>query len=426
MMDGSRTVALDAAKASNTDGEATAEAGPRTSAAADAGARAELPPAVRPPAGPAFAASSPPPPAPAPARSGRKRLALLVLAALALGGGGWYGWRWWTEARFLEQTDDAYLAADSARISPRIAGQVAEVLVADNQRVRRGDVLVRLDDRDMRVALRSAEADLAAARADLDALDAQVRLQDSTIASADAESQAQEAQLDFAQAEARRYADLRRTGSGTTQRAEQTAAEVRNREANLARARAAAEAARRRLDVLRADREKAQAAVERAQAAVQRAGLNLSYAVIEAPIAGAVGDRTVRPGQSVQPGTRLMDVVPLGDQLYVVANYKETQLARMSRGEEVRVRVDMLPGVELRGRIDSLAPGSGAQFALLPPENATGNFTKIVQRVPVRIALDLRGVPPDVVERLRPGLSVLATTDTRTGPAGEVRTLVER
>lgn len=420
-MDDARTVTLDAPSTAG-----------RTGAEADGGATAEAPPGGRPPARPEAPVAVPVPsleaasPAPPPARRGRKLLLLLVLAPLAAVGGGWYGWRWWTEARFLEETDDAYLAADSATVSPRIAGQVSEVLVADNRRVRRGDVLVRLDDRDLRVALRSAEADLAAANADLAALDARARLQGSAIASADAEVQAQEARSDFARAEARRYADLRRTGSGTAQRAEQTAAEVRGREADLARAGAAAEAARRQLDVLRADRERAQAVVERDRAAVQRAGLNLSYAVIASPLDGAVGDRTVRPGQSVQPGTRLMDVVPLGADLYVVANYKETQLARMARGEEVRVRVDMLPGVGLHGRIDSLAPGSGARFALLPPENATGNFTKIVQRVPVRIALDLRDVPSEVLERLRPGLSVLATTDTRTRPAGEVRTLVER
>ena len=169
--------------------------------------------------------------------------------------------------------------------------------------------------------------------------------------------------------------------------------------------------------------QRAQAQAERARAALQQAGLNLGYTRITAPVAGAVGDRSLRLGQYVAPGTRVLDIVPMGQDIYAVANFKETQLAHMSAGEEVSMHTDMLPGVELRGRIDSLAPGSGAQFALLPPENATGNFTKVVQRVPVRITISTAGLPPDVLIRLRPGLSVVASVDTRTQPAGPVRTL---
>lgn len=361
--------------------------------------------------------------APPPPRRWGKRLALLAVALLLLLGGGAYGWRWWTTLRFLESTEDAYTAADAVAVSPRVGGQVKEVLVRDNQRVQAGQVVARLDDADLLVAQRVAAADLLSAEADTASLQAQIALLPSAVSQAEADITANEAQVAFAQAEARRYQDLLRTGSGTVQRAQQTDADIKARQAALARSRAALDAARGQEAVLRANLQKAQAVAERARAAVQQAGLNLGYARITAPVAGAVGDRAVRPGQTVAPGTRLLDVVPTGRDMYVVANFKETQLARMSVGEEVELRADMLPGTALRGWVDSLAPGSGATFALLPPENATGNFTKVVQRVPVRIRLDTSGVAADVLERLRPGLSVVASVDTRTQPEGPVRTL---
>ena len=358
-----------------------------------------------------------------PPRRWGKRLALLAVALILLGGGGAYGWRWWTTLRFLEETEDAYTAADAVAVSPRVGGQVKEVLVRDNQRVRAGQVVARLDDADLLVAQRVAAADLLSAEADVAALRAQIALLPSAVSQAEADIAAGDAQVAFAQAEARRYQDLLRTGSGTVQRAQQTDADIKARQAALARSRAALDAARGQEAVLSANLQKAQAQAERARAAVQQAGLNLGYAGITAPVAGAVGDRAVRPGQTVAAGTRLLDVVPTGADLYIVANFKETQLARMSVGEEVEVRADMLPGTVLRGWVDSLAPGSGATFALLPPENATGNFTKVVQRVPVRIRLDTSKTAADVLERLRPGLSVIASVDTRTQPDGPVRTL---
>ncbi len=345
-----------------------------------------------------------------PVRKRPVRRLLLVVAALAvLTGGAWYGWRWWTVGRYLQSTEDAYLGSDSVAVASRLAGYVGEVMVGDNQAVVAGQVLARLDDRDLRVAVQSAAADLAAAEADGAALDAQVKLQASTIAAAAADVTTAESQLRFARDEASRYAELQRTGAGSLQRYQSTQADTGARQASLARAGAAHEGAQQQVEVLGAQRRRAEAAIVRAQAAVSQASLNLSYAQVTAPVDGTTGDRQVRAGQYVQAGQRLLDVVPLGRALYVTANYKETQLACMQPGQAATVEVDAMPGTVLQATVGSLAPGSGATFALLPPENATGNFTKIVQRVPVRILL----ADGPALARLRPGLSVTTVVDTR-------------
>ncbi len=360
-------------------------------------------------------------PAPQPRRS-RKRALLATAALVLLAGAGYFGYGWWTTGRFLEETDDAYVQADMVAVSSRVAGQVAEVPAGDNQRVRKGDVLARLDDRDLQAAQAQARADVAAAEADIQSLQAQLRLQDSTVAAADADIASADASAAYAKFEFTRYTDLVRTGTGSLQRAQQADADIKGRDAAAARARAAAEGARQQATVLHAQLSRAQAALLRARAVADQAALNLSYATITAPVDGAVGDRTVRAGQYVQPATRLLNVVPMDAGLYVIANFKETQLARMGVGEAVRLQVDMLGGEPLLGTVDSLAPGSGSTFALLPPENATGNFTKIVQRVPVRVRL----APDARLAQLRPGLSVTASVDTRTAPPGPLRTLAER
>ena len=357
-----------------------------------------------------------------PARITRKRILIAIAATAALLGAGTYGYGWWTTGRFLEQTDDAYIQADMVAVSSRVAGQVAEVLVGDNQRVRKGDVLAKLDDRDLQAALAQAQADVGSAEADIQSLQAQLHLQGSTIAAADADIASADASAAFAKADFARYSDLVRTGTGSLQRAQQAEADIKGRDAAAARARAAAEGARQQVTVLQAQLGRAHAALLRAKAATSQAALNLSYATITAPTDGAVGDRTVRAGQYVQPATRLLNVVPMDAGLYVIANFKETQLARMGAGEAVHLDVDMLGGAPLQGTVDSFAPGSGATFSLLPPENATGNFTKIVQRVPVRIRLDA----DSRLSQLRPGLSVTASVDTRTAPPGQLRTLSEK
>ena len=352
---------------------------------------------------------------PAPPKRRGKRLMLLAAATLLLAGGGAYGWHWWTTLRFFEETEDAYLAADSVAIGPRIAGQVAEVLAADNQRVEAGQLLARLDDADLLVAQRIAAADVQSAAADIESLQAQITLQSSTVEQAQADVASTQAQVAFSEADAKRYSDLLRTGSGTVQRSQQADADIKQRQAGLARSRAALDLARGQVGVLQVSLQRAEAQSSRAKASLAQAGLNLGYARITAPVAGVVGDRSVRPGQTVAAGTRILDVVPLGQAMYVTANYKETQLRRMMPGQTVTIVADMLPGTPLCGRVDSFAPGSGSTFALLPPENATGNFTKVVQRVTVRITLDPACTPADALDRLRPGLSVLSTVDTRTG-----------
>ena len=356
------------------------------------------------------------PPAPRPPR--RKRAVIAAAALAVLGAAGFYGYGWWTDGRFLISTDDAYIQSDMVAVSARVAGQVGEVLVGDNEQVRKGQVLLRLDDRDLQAALAGDRADVASAQADINALAAQLQAQTATIAAADADVASADAAVVFARAEAARYSDLQRTGSGSLQRSQQADSDIRSREAAALRARAMADGARRQVAVLQAQLGRSQAALLRARATASQAELNLSYGTVTAPIDGVVGDRSVRAGQYVQPGTRMLDVVPMGQGLYVTANFKETQLNRMAAGEAVRIDIDMLGGNPLRGVVDSLAPGSGSTFALLPPENATGNFTKIVQRVPVRVRL----LPDDRLAFLRPGLSVTASVDMRTAPQAQPNT----
>ena len=336
-----------------------------------------------------------------------------LLAAAALGVGGY---RWWEANRFLVSTDDAYLQSDSVTVSPQVAGTIAALDVTDNQPVRAGQVLARIDDRPFRAALAKADADVASARAKLTNIGAEIAEQVANVATSRAVIAADRAAIGFAEADATRYARLSRTGFGTVQTAERTAANLSESEAKLTGDQAALTAAERQIGVLASDRQMAEAALQGAQAEQQTAKLNLSYTVITAPFDGVVGDRGVRLGAYVSPGTPLLQVVPMGSQIYLTANFKETQVGRMEPGQPVTLSVDTFPGREFRGTVESLSPGSGSQFALLPPENATGNFTKIVQRVPVKIALAADG---PMVNALRPGLSVEATVNTAPAPAGE-------
>jgi membrane fusion protein (multidrug efflux system) len=330
-------------------------------------------------------------------RQRRKRL-LMILAAVVLVAGAVYGAYWYAVGRHFESTNDAYLGADSVTIAPKVAGYVTEVAVGDNQQVKAGDVLVRIDPRDYQTALASATADLENARATAANIDAQLKEQQATIAQA-------QAAVDFSQQEFSRYSELARSGAGSAQRQQQAQSDLAQRRATLA-------AAQAHTDVLKTERQQADAAIAAKSAALAQAKINLAQTTLTAPVDGVVGDRTVRQGQLVQPGTRLLTVVPT-QSVYLVANFKETQTGQMHRGQSVTVDIDSFPGHPIKGTVDSLAPGTGAQFALLPPENATGNFTKIVQRVPVKIVLD----PKDpLTAELRPGLSVTATVDTRTAP----------
>jgi membrane fusion protein (multidrug efflux system) len=341
----------------------------------------------------------------------RAALALALLASTA--GSGWFGYDYWTYGRFLVSTDDAYVKADYTSVAPKVSGYIAEVLVGDNQPVKSGQVLARIDNRDFRTALDRARADVAAAQASVRNFDAQLNLQEAEIRQAAAAIVATQASLSFARDDAARYRDLARTGSGTVQRAQQTEAARDTLTAQLQRDVAGFASAQRKIQVLQTARDEAAAQVQRAQAAESQAELNLGYTTIVAPVDGTVGARSLRVGQYVSAGTQLMAVVQL-HAAYVVANFKETQLVNVRPGQPVRVNVDGLPGARINGRVDSVSPASGLEFALLPPDNATGNFTKIVQRIPVKIVLD------DVASAgvLRAGMSVVPTIDTKGWAAG--------
>jgi membrane fusion protein (multidrug efflux system) len=342
-----------------------------------------------------------------------KRLVIGALVLLLLAIAVRYGVDYWQVGRFLVETDDAYVQADFTAIAPKVSGYIAEVLVQDNETVKAGQVLARIDDRDFRTALDQTGADRRTAEAEIRSIDAQLALQQSTIAQAGADIASAEAALGFAKQDQARYQDLMKTGYGTVQQAQQTSAALLERGAALRRGEAVLTAAQQQVEVLKTSRIKAEAQLEHYQAIEQQARLNLGYATVTAPIGGTVGARSLRVGQYVQAGTQLMAVVPL-NAVYVVANFKETQLTDVRTGQPVEIVVDTYPGTPLRGRVDSMAPASGLQFALLPPDNATGNFTKIVQRIPVKITLDPRNA---LAGRLRPGMSVEPTIDTRADPS---------
>ncbi len=342
----------------------------------------------------------------------KRNLSRILLAGVAAGvvaGAGAYGAYWMKTGRYLQSTDDAYVQADYTTIAPKVSGYIAEVHVEDNVPVKAGQVLARIDDRDFKTALAQAQADVASAKADVQNIAAQLDEQQSVIAQAEAAITSDQAGVKFAQQDYDRYHSLTAQKVTSVQDEQRAQAVLQQQNANLQRDRAALTAARQRVDVLTTAQTKSATQVDRLHAVEQQAELNLSYTTITAPIDGTVGARSLRVGQYVQAGTQLMAVVPL-QAVYVVGNFKETQLAHVQAGQTVEITVDGLPGVTVKGKVDSLSPASGLEFALLPPDNATGNFTKIVQRIPVKIALE---VDADLVGRLRPGMSAEPVIDTR-------------
>jgi len=301
--------------------------------------------------------------------------------------------------------------ADSTTVAPKISGYLREVLVGDNERVKAGQVLARIDDRDFKVALDQAKADVAAAQAAIASKRAQLDVQQAVIDAAQATIDVDTATKTFANQENKRYTDLAATGYGSVQNAQQAQARNASAEATILRDTANLVSAKKQVELLKAEIAQAVAASARASALQRQAELNLGYTTITAPIDGVVGNRTLRTGQFVQAGTQLMSLVPASG-AYVVANFKETQLTDVREGQKVDVAIDMFPGQLVHGHVDSLAPASGQEFALLPPDNATGNFTKVVQRIPVKIALD-GGTPIE----LRPGMSVIPTIATQSRPS---------
>jgi membrane fusion protein (multidrug efflux system) len=338
-----------------------------------------------------------------------RKLLMAGAAVAALAGAGLYGFDYWTVGRYLVSTDDAYVKADNTTVAPKVSGYLHEVLVGDNERVRAGQLLARIDQRDFNVALDQARADVAAAHAAIASKQAQLGVQQAVIDAARASVDVDKAAVTFTAQENKRYTDLAATGFGSVQNAQQAQSRNAGAQAAIARDTANLASAVKQVDLLKAEIVQANAALARAQALQSQAELNLEYTSITAPIDGVVGNRSLRIGQFVQAGTQLVSVVPVAG-AYVVANFKETQLTDVRKGQRVEIAVDTFPGQIVHGHVDSIAPASGQEFALLPPDNATGNFTKVVQRIPVKIALDLDS--SSAVE-LRPGMSVIPTVETK-------------
>jgi membrane fusion protein (multidrug efflux system) len=339
----------------------------------------------------------------------RRRLAVAGIGIAAAIGAALFGYHYWTVGRFLESTDDAYVGGDVTVIAPKVAGFIAEMAVTDNQMVHAGDLLIRLDDRDYKAALDRAEAAVAAQTATLANLDAGRQLQLSVINAARAGVTAVEAETVRARDDQVRFKALAADNAASVQVFQKADAEYKQAVAATDRARAQLEAATRQLDVIATQRQQAEAALAGAKADLEAARLNLSYTELRAPVDGYVGNRSGRAGAYATVGAQLLSVVP-AQGLWVDANFKESQLAHMLPGQQVTVEADVLPGQAFHGTVVSVAPATGAQFSILPPENATGNFTKIVQRVPVRIALSGDAA---TLGRLRPGLSVTAEVNQK-------------
>lgn len=342
----------------------------------------------------------------------RAKYALVGVSVVAMmAAAAYFGHDYWTVGRFEVSTDDAYIKADSSTVAPKIAGHLAKVLVSDNETVKAGQVLATIDDRDYVTALEQARANVEAARAAIDAKKAALKAQQATIAAAQASVEVDRANETFAEQNDKRYAHLALTGYAPVQSAQQAASQIAAHRATTTRDVAALSAAVAQVDIIRAEILQANAALARDLAVQHQAELSLSYTTILAPIDGVAGNRTLRVGQYVQAGTQLMSIVP-STAAYIVANYKETQLQRVRPGQPVDIEVDMFPGHIYRGRVDTIAPASGEEFALLPPDNATGNFTKVVQRIPVRIVL---AADSAATGDLRPGMSVTPSIDTKNG-----------
>ncbi|HWL19259.1 MAG TPA: HlyD family secretion protein [Bradyrhizobium sp.] len=354
-----------------------------------------------------------PPAKPAPGFWGRFVIPLFaVLAALGFVALATVRWDEWTGSATIQSTSDAYVRADLTRLSSRVAGEVLTVAVNDFQRVKAGDLLIQIDPADYQAQVAQAEAGVAGAQAALDNLANQVELQYATIAQAEAQQVSAAAQEVEARQEQERQQSLSQTEAGTRQKLEQATAAFAKAGADVRASRAVIAAQKHQLEVLSGTKKQRAADLEGAKATLAAARLRLGYTKIVAPFDGVTGERQVQAGDYVNIGTNLINVVPLPN-VYVIANYKETQLTRMKPGQPVDLTVDSFPHETLHGRVERISPASGSQFALLPPDNATGNFTKVVQRIPVRIALD-KSQP--LLQRLLPGMSVV--TNIHTDEAG--------
>jgi membrane fusion protein, multidrug efflux system len=362
-------------------------------------------PAVAAPANPPV----PPPGSSSP--SSWRRLAIPLFAVLAAFGFvalATVRWDAWVGSFVIQTTDDAYVRAETTQLSSRVSGAVLTVAVKDFQRVKAGDLLIQIDPADYEAVVAQAEAGVIAAQATFDNLANQIELQYATIAQGEAQQVSATAQEVETREEQERQQSLEQTAAGTRQKLEQATAAYARAQADVKASRAVIAAQRHQLEVLAGNKKERAADIAAAKATLAAARLKLGYTKVVAPFDGVVGEREVQPNDYVNIGTNLINVVPLPN-VYVIANYKETQLTRVKPGQSVEVTVDTFPDHVLHGRVERIAPASGSQFALLPPDNATGNFTKVVQRIPVRIQFD-KGQP--LLEQLLPGMSVITRIHT--------------
>jgi membrane fusion protein, multidrug efflux system len=347
--------------------------------------------------------------APQPRRLGRRKAALGAVVAIAAGVAGWFGYDWWTVGRFTVSTDDAYVQAYNTTLAAKVSGYVANVLVTDNARVHTGDVIATLDDGDYRLAAESARGKVATQQATIARIGHQIDAQQAAVEQAKAQLVSAEAAATRTQLELDRQTQLVARDASSHQLLEQAQANRDQAIAAVQGGKAAIESASANVDVLKGQQQEAISTLDELKTALAKAERDLSFTVIRAPIEGVIGNRAVQTGDYVQPGQRLASLVPLNE-VYVDANFKETQLGRLRPGQPVSIAVDALPSHAIQGTVESLSPASGSVFSLLPPDNATGNFTKIVQRLPVRIH-----VPATVADQglLRPGMSVVVSVNTK-------------
>ncbi|HSI39128.1 MAG TPA: HlyD family secretion protein [Xanthobacteraceae bacterium] len=355
------------------------------------------------------AADSAPREASPPPRRSRRPFIFGALAVALIGTGSWYGLDWWQLGRFEISTDDAYVGADTTILAAKVTGYITAVEVAANQPVKAGDVIARIDDGDYRLAVRATQDKIATQQASLTRFDQQAKAAAAAVDQAQAQLAAAQADRQRAELEFGRQQQLASSNFASRATLDNARADRDKAQANLMAATAAVASAQAAIAVLDAERTEAARVLDEYRTARDQAQRNLDFTVVRAPVDGVVGNRAVQLGQLVQAGTRLAALVPLAG-VYVDANFKETQLVRLRPGQPVTVEIDAYPDEHFEGTVESVAPASGSQFSLLPPENATGNFTKIVQRVPVRVRLSAAAL--DKAE-LRPGMSVTAIVDTR-------------
>ncbi|MGV2978742.1 HlyD family secretion protein [Camelimonas sp. ID_303_24] len=350
-------------------------------------------------------------------RRSRKKVILGALGVVIAGGVVWAGAWWWTAGRFMVSTDDAYVRADITLLAAKVSGYVTEVLVDNNQDVKVGDVIARIDAGDYRLALDAARGKEKTQLAALERIAHQIDAARAVVAQAEAQIPAAEADVIRTRAELERQNKLAQRDFASQQKLELARADRARADSALMAAKAALESARANVAVLIAQKGEAEAVLNEYRTATGKAERDLSFTEVRSPINGVVGNKAVQTGQYVQPGQRLAALVPL-DEVYIDANFKETQISRLKPGQKVEIVVDAYPDRHFTATVESLSPASGALFSLLPPDNATGNFTKIVQRMPVRLSIDRQEAAEHV---LRPGLSVIATVDARTGPKAQAK-----